>query len=323
WATLVRHLPRLRFPVRAGMSGNADYRAATLRGQATTGTAADGALTLREPGALTLTLHATAAGRIPIIVAGCRADFVTLVQALVHRNEPWPVPASMGAALVSGSNNWERVAAYRAAWRARGGAPGAAAWAAEFAHLRTCPEHYQDRFMILQPGCYSAVAAATLGLDPTHWRRLSLQIRREHECTHYFTLRVLGAMRNHLLDELIADYAGIVAACGRFRADWFMVFLGIAAADRYRRGGRLENYRGEPPLTAGAMRVLQRVLRQAALAVADFDTRHARARAAPGGQARMLLALAAQDLASLAGPQASARLEAAWQAVAVRWTGAP
>ena len=33
-------------------------------------------------------------------------------------------------------------------------------------------------------------------------------------------------MRNNLLDELIADYTGMVGAIGRFRAGWFLRFAG-------------------------------------------------------------------------------------------------
>ena len=86
--------------------------------------------------------------------------------------------------------------------------------------------------------------AADLGLAEAEWREMSLVIRREHECAHYFTRRLFGSMRNNLLDELIADYAGLVAATGRFRADWFLRFIGLEEFPRYRPGGRLDLYRG-------------------------------------------------------------------------------
>ena len=127
----------------------------------------------------------------------------------------------------------------------------------------------------------------------------------------------------HLLDELLADYAGIVAAAGRYRADWFLRFLGLEDYPRYRRGGRLENYRGNPPLSDGAFRVLQTVAYRAAGAVEAFDERHAEAHSAPDGRARMLLTLAALGLDALAAPDAVSRLEAAWHAHPVRWRDAP
>jgi hypothetical protein len=125
-------------------------------------------------------------------------------------------------------------------------------------------EQYQDRFILLSEGPYSAVPAHELELDDEPWRKLSLVIRREHECAHYFTRRVFGSMRNHLLDELIADYCGIYAALGRFRADWFLRFVGLEKFPHYREGGRLQNYRGDPPLSDAAFTVLQAVVKVAA-----------------------------------------------------------
>jgi len=78
---------------------------------------------------------------------------------------------------------------------------------------------------------------------PSVWK--DMRIRIEHECAHYFTRRCLGSVRNNALDEVIADYAGLVGALRRFRADWFLRFIGLEEADRYRPGARLENYRGD------------------------------------------------------------------------------
>ncbi len=44
---------------------------------------------------------------------------------------------------------------------------------------------------------------------------------------HYVTRHALGTMRNSMLDELIADYVGIVSATGAYRGDWFLRFLGV------------------------------------------------------------------------------------------------
>lgn len=320
WPTLVRHLPRLRFPIAAGMSDNADYRAATLRGVDTHGMAAARGLGLRAPEQVSLRLAHTAAGRIPVIVVGDRADFETLMQALTKKNEPVPVPASMGAAMVNGVNNWERVAAHRCAWEARTPAPSAAAWSEEFARLRAQPEAYQDRFVIAQEGWYSAVAAADLGLAAADWRAQSLTIRLAHECTHYLTLRLFGAMRNLLLDELLADYAGIAAAQGSFRADWFLRFMGLEEPQGYRDGGRLQNYRGTPPLSAEAFAVLQHMARRAARTVERFDLSRSAAIDDPVAHVRVVLSLAAHTVDALAAAQAERALEATWASLDIDWT---
>src|SRR5262249_55778332 len=96
------------------------------------------------------------------------------------------------------------------------------------------------------------------------WSALSGAIRLGHECTHYLTERAFGSAHNNLRDELLADYAGLVQATGGFRADWFLRFMGLEAFPRYREAGRLQNYRGRPPLSDGAFRVLQALLQDAA-----------------------------------------------------------
>ncbi|MDX1384805.1 MAG: hypothetical protein R3190_14225, partial [Thermoanaerobaculia bacterium] len=133
-----------------------------------------------------------------------------------------------------------------------------------FAELLERKELYQDRFILLSSGPYSGVAAGALGLPEERWLELSRTIRLEHECAHYFTRRVLGSMRNTLHDELLADYAGLTAALGHFPADWFLRFLGLEDLPRVRPDGRLQSYRGEPPLSDAALAVLARLVRAAA-----------------------------------------------------------
>jgi hypothetical protein len=242
--TLKRHLVQLRFPVRAGMSDDDAYRRATRRGDFGAADAFGDGLTLRRPGAVELTVPATMTGGVPLVVAGDRADFVLLVQALTGRNEPIDVPDAMGACLVKGLNNWSRVAAHRAAWTSRTGQSDADAWAAEFQQLIPQKALYQDRLIILSRGAYSATPAAATGLSNAEWLGQSLAIRREHELTHYFTYRVFGSMRTHVVDELVADFVGLVRGFGGYRAELALRFLGLEAFPAYRAGGRLEHYRG-------------------------------------------------------------------------------
>jgi len=187
-------------------------------------------------------------------------------------------------------------------------------WAAEFQRLIPQKALYQDRFMIISDGFYSNVAAADMGLSSAAWQRLSVSIRIEHECTHYFTRRVFGAMRNNAIDELIADYFGIVAAVGHFRADWFLRFMGLEGFPAYREGGRLQNYRGTPPLSDGAFTVLQALVRDAAIHLERFDATHGDALRSAEHKAHLMLALTSLTLEELASPEAESRLEQAWQA---------
>lgn len=296
FAVLSEHLPQLRFPVREGISRSEDYRAATLRGVPPEELAGATGLELPRPEALELEIHPSPAGRIPVLLVRGRAEFVTLLRALGKRNEPVPVPDSQGALMVGGFNNWARMRELRS----RG---------MEIEEILPRKELYQDRFILLSDGPYSAVPAADLGLDENEWREISLAIRRDHECAHYFTRRLFGSMRNHAQDELMADWAGLAAATGRFRADWFLRFLGLEEYPLYRRGGRLDLYRGD--LSDEAFTLLHAVVHSAAHNLESFD--------APTGtledRARMLAALASLRLDELASAEGKTRLERALSAV--------
>ncbi len=295
---LREHLVQLRFPIAAGMSEDEAYGAALRRG--TIPDAPDD-LRLRDPDGLRLFIHPTPAGAVPVLLAPDRADFEALVRAVTRKNEPDPLPASMGACMVGGYNNWGRVAELRRRWEAgEVDAGGAGDWSAAFAVLKGHKELYQDRFVLLSGGPYSGVPAEAVEMKPEAWSRASITIRLEHECVHYFTRRVLGSMRNNLLDELLADYGGIVAAAGRYRADWALRFLGLEGEDGCRAGGRMWNYRGEPPLSDAAFLVLQRVVRAAVAQMEAMDRALDPAARTGEGRACVVLALAGHTLEELA-----------------------
>jgi hypothetical protein len=308
---LRRRLVQLHFPIAPGVSASEAYRAATRRGVLPDGGPADG-VRFSRPDLLRLFLHPTPAGRVPVVVAGARDDVVALVRALTRRNEPEPVPAAVGACMVAGYTNWDRVAAHRREWTAANPHDDGTGWDAEYRRVAADPARHQDRFILLSAGPYSAVPASALGLGDDAWLGLSLTIRLEHECAHYFTKRALGAMRSALLDELIADYAGIVAGVGEFRAPWLLRFMGLAAFPESRPGGRLESYRGTPPLGDGAFRVLQCALVAAAANLERFDRRCGAAlRARPFGTVRAIRALARVGIEAAAARGGDAALEAA------------
>jgi hypothetical protein len=295
---LRERLVQLRFPVRQGISDTESYRLATRRGLVPDADAAE-KVELVSPAGLRLWVQPTPAGCIPVIVADARADFELLFQALTRRNEPRAVPASMGACIVSGYNNWDRIGQLKRRWEQAPPAERACAdWDSAFAEIVRQPSLYQDRFVLLSSGPYSGVAAAELGLAEEDWNRRSLTIRLEHECTHYFTRQVLGSMRNALADELVADYMGIVASEGRYRADWFLRFVGLEGSG-YRPGGRLENYRGNPPLSDGAFAVLQAAVRRAAENLERLDQRRRGGRWSDADKARTIIALSRPGLEGL------------------------
>lgn len=303
WESLRANIPQLHFPVRPGMSQDPEYLQATRSGTPVQGMVAATGLATRQPGGLELRIHPTIAGHIPILIARDRADFESLLRAFLHRNEPREIPTSMGAAMIAGFNNWGRVAKLRAAFDAAHPEASASDWRDEFAWLIPQRHLYQDRFILVSDSPYSGVSETD--------RALSLIIRIEHESTHYMTKRLLGSMKNNLLDELIADYAGIVAAVGVFRVDWFLRFMGLEDFPRFREGGRFQNYLADPPLAPGCVDLLRAVLVQAAKNLAAFDASHSEELSSPRGRALMPLALSRLTLEVLASDHAGKTLEEA------------
>ncbi|MEH1962472.1 MAG: hypothetical protein V7L05_22000 [Nostoc sp.] len=306
---LKKRLVQLRFPIQEGISQTQAYRTATRKGVLVDGMAEATGLILQQPQQLQLILHQSLAGTIPVLLVRNREDFVSLVQALTQRNEPQPIPASMGACIVSGFNNWDRIRQYRRQWETlNSGNCSETNWTAEFQRLIPQKQLYQDTFIILSDGFYSNVYPSNLGLEESQWQRLSLTIRLEHECTHYFTRRLFGSMRNNILDELIADYRGIVAAIGYYPADWFLYFLGLESFPNYREGGRLQNYRGQPPLSDGAFEILQALVKAAAENLQRFHTEYT-SEAVINNQAQILVALSYLRLEELAAPEATSHIQ--------------
>jgi hypothetical protein len=301
FTALRRHFIQLRFPIRAGISDEDGYRQATRRGIFEAADAyASEALSLERPGLLQLSIHPTIAGHVPLLIVGHRGDFVRLVQAFSERNEPKAVLDSMGACIVKGLNNWSRIHERRAEWmRANGG--DADGWAAEFQRLIPQKELYQDGFIILSRGPYSAIPARDVGMDEAEWLERSLAIRREHELTHYFTLRAFKTIRNNVFDELIADFVGLARAFGAYRADLALRFLGLEAYPEFRAGGRLEVYRGKPPLSDEAWAVARTLAVHGARnleTLANAEPQRLQTLAALGALTFALTTLTLEELAS-------------------------
>ena len=254
---LKRRLPQLNFPIMSGISKNPEYQKVTRQGLLPP-LGSDEGLVLECPYRLELVICSTMAGSVPVLVAGTREDFVALVQALSARNEPVTVPNSMGACLVTGYNNWDRIRTYRRLWEHRQSKDAMThAWKEEFRLLVPRKELYQDRFIILSRGPYSAVPAISIGLDQDVWLSRSLELRREHELTHYFTYRLFGMMQDNLLDEILADFVGLIRSFGSYERDLALLFFGLEKFPQYREGARLENYRGKPPLSRNALDVMK------------------------------------------------------------------
>ena len=300
-------LVQWQFPIQEGISQSQTYRRATLKGIECE--RMTGGLVLQQPEKLHLTIHQSLAGAIPVLLVKNRADFVAIVQAIAQRNEPVPIPPSMGACTIANYNNWDRIRRYRQQWEANNpNCDRELDWLVEFRRLIFQKHLYQDQFIILSEGFYSNIPPWEIGLSEAEWLRLSRTIRLEHECTHYFTHRLLKSMRNNLLDELIADYRGIVAAIGCYRADWFLRFMGLESYPAYREDGRLQNYRGQPPLSEGAFQILQALVRDAAYNLEYFARNYANELKTLDDRPLILIGLTYLTLEELAAPDGCDRL---------------
>ena len=56
------------------------------------------------------------AGLVPVFIISDNQDFEKITQCLLHKNNPAPVPQSMGAFLANGLVNWNRLHALEKNW---------------------------------------------------------------------------------------------------------------------------------------------------------------------------------------------------------------
>ncbi len=183
----------------------------------------DEEIKLESPDKIKLEIYNSVAGNIPIIYARDENDFYELVTKIIHKGRYNPNIKKTGASFAFGAKN---------------------------------------KFIILSNKPYSNVPAHRLGLSDDRWRELSVIIRREHECTHYFTKRFLGSSRNNLHDELVADFAGIYCATGTFYADWFLIGMGIEEGTGDISKGRFPVYTTE--LSEESKNILRKITIKAA-----------------------------------------------------------
>lgn len=229
---------QFNFPIEKGISENEDYLKSAEEGELVQKAKESKGLDLKH---LSTEVISTPGGEMPVVILRERKEFEKVIQTFSHKNEPETVPASMGASTYAGYNNWERIERYKQQWQSIHGT-SEVAWGEEFDRMIGKKELYKDSFIVLSDGPYSAVLAKEMDLPEDEWRALSLDIRKYHETAHYFTKRLLGTMRNNVLDEVFCDFVGLVIATGEFKLDWALKFLGLENFPQYRKGARLENY---------------------------------------------------------------------------------
>jgi hypothetical protein len=260
--------PQLNFPVAEVINKTQAYIDAVLRGK-TEHLNLSEKLILNNPQGIDISIYESIAGKVPVLKIPDNQDFIQIIQCLLHKNNPTFVPLSMGACLVNGINNWDRLHNLQRNWIANnlGGN-----WNEEFSkNVLSNSSLFKDKIVILSTKPYSNVAANSLGLSEDVWKTYSYSIRLEHECTHLYTLKKYGYATNNLHDELIADYIGISKTIGSYNKAWMLTFMGLENYPTYRKGARLENYLGNTDLSFENFEKLTVIIKNAIENIALFD----------------------------------------------------
>lgn len=266
--TLKSFYPQLHFPIQADINKTDAYINAVLKGKESYKEFQHG-LKLNDVEGLTISVHESIAGGIPVVSVPDSKDFTTIVQSFLHKSNPIEVPESMGAFLASGMNNWARIHALKKQWTETNPFGN---WNEEFSkNILPDPDLYKDKIIVLSNKPYSNVSAGYLGLPDDEWKAYSYLIRLEHECTHLYTLQTYGFASNNLHDELIADYIGIAKAAGKYNKQWMLSFMGLEDYPNYRKGARLQNYLESLLLSEENFRILTGIIKNAIETIAWFD----------------------------------------------------
>lgn len=306
---LKKYILPFQFPIAAGISQSKAYKSAALKGISTAHMPEATGLLLQEPDRLELKIFDSIGGRVPVLIVPHPEDFQTVIQALAFKNEPRSIPPSMGAGMMSGLTNWNRIHQLKQAWSIQS---PTGSWALHFkSHILPQKALYQDRIIVLSTKPYSGINGDAWSYSQEDWKKISLDIRLMHECTHYFTLRFLGGMYINMHDELLADYMGICYATGEFREDLCLAFWGLDEPT-YRKGGRLENYLGKSPFSEAAFLALQNILRAAVKQVRNFHVQLRQKESTPS-PAIELMALSSVSLAELSADTGAKQLLASYQ----------
>lgn len=214
-------LPQLLMPQVSGISASKIYKEGVLRGITLSQTdlvAAGPSPKLQQPNELCLTLAPYLCGTMPVLRTPSWHDFELIVRALAHRAEPAALARGVHAQAVSGLIHWGLI--------------------------RQIDRKCRARLIILHDAPYGSVPARHVpgNLSDSDWLIASNTWRLEHELTHLTTYQHFGEMRINLLDELIADCMGMVAAMGTFQATLFGRCLGLGNDGEPTEGGRWITY---------------------------------------------------------------------------------
>ena len=146
----------------------------------------------RNIDAIKISFIQTLAGKLPLVDTADHDDFETLASFLSNKVEIRKLPLTVNAFTIPVKIRGTR-----------------------------------HKIILLNRAPYSNIAADKLNLSVDDWLDKSHKIRSRHESAHYETLRLFGDMKNHALDEILADAVGQIAAFGNFSAARQRIFFGL------------------------------------------------------------------------------------------------
>ena len=217
-AILSRRYPQLLFPIATGTSTSSEYKDAVCFGKNFHGSL-DYSLCEKD----WFRCVDTPAGSIDVLLLHDRRDFEKCACALANRCEPKTIPESVGAFMISGLINWEKVRKHL------NKQPEDECFVNGFVWNWLKKNHcdYHDRIILLSSGWYSGITPEMIGLSDEEWSEKSVTTRLYHEITHFVCRSRSPKNIDVIRDEVFADMIGMVAAFGHYDANMAKLFLGI------------------------------------------------------------------------------------------------
>ena len=226
-AFLSRRYPQLLFPITPGISKTAEFRNAIYFGKPYSGQL-DFTMSQKDR----FLCVDTAAGPAEVLLLHNRRDFERCFCALANRCEPKNIPPSVGACMISGLLNQEKVRQY--------GKHEEKSDLLSFLKP-TFDQACYDKLILLSSGYYSGITPEEAGFSDSEWIEKSITIRMYHEITHFVCRTLYPKDISVIRDEVFADMIGIVAAFGYYDTHMANLFLGIDGAN-FRENGRIHYY---------------------------------------------------------------------------------
>ena len=229
---LAERFPQLYLKPAKGVSQSELYRSIIRRGEQYTGDLSH----FRGSDEDSITIARTPAGSVEMVFLKNREDFECFYRIMVEKCEPVPIPRSVGASYIGGINDWSKIHHHMDKYEKNGGTDTHN----EFSRFTADKSNYKTSIILLSDGYYSNIGFEDTPYGNEEWMRISLEIRKYHELTHFVCRHLFPENINPIWDELLADFYGLLCAIGKYDKQLAFKFLGIRNGQYI--SGRLEHY---------------------------------------------------------------------------------